>query len=450
MPLTSTSQRLSVFALAILMSAATYAAAQAGTLDPTFGTNGIVSASMHVSAVAIQSDGKIVLAGSAVSNSQLFDTLLRLNTNGSFDTTFGTAGFAYLTPPTAGSAPLGFFALAIQPNGEIITAGATQSFQSGYVNFVQVARVESNGTLDTSFGTGGFTTSTAILFTPYDVSAAQAVALALQKNGSILVASSYFNLMARFTGSGQLDTTFGTAGLVNLANPGPNFTTAPTQIAVQSNGKILVASGSIAPVAQVQAGTISRYNTNGSLDTTFGSSGSTASIASASALLVQTNGDIVIAGSLTSKLNAPPTSNNVGFGVARYLSTGASDKTFGSGGVAVANFGATAPLSGAFAIAIQSNDELIAAGAAAQGPLNLSFDSAFGLARFTTAGTLDTTFGTGGLVTTTLVSGSTNVYSYVNGLAIQSDGKIVAAGNTSVDQGFGSGTGAYIARYLAQ
>jgi uncharacterized delta-60 repeat protein len=137
-------------------------------------------------------------------------------------------------------------------------------------------------------------------------------------------------------------------------------------------------------------------------------------------------------------------------GVIVYNSNGMIEKTFGSGGVAVADFGTNAPLSGAFAVAIQSNGDLVAGGAAAQGAVNASFNSAFGLARFTSAGILDSSFGTGGLVTTTIVSGNSNVYSYVDGLAIQSDGKIVATGNTIVDQGHGSGSGSYVARYLAQ
>jgi uncharacterized delta-60 repeat protein len=447
----TTKQRFSLFAFAILMCAASYAAAQAGSLDPTFGKNGIVATSMRAAnAVALQGDGKIVLAGGGIFDDGLADALTRLNTDGSLDTSFGSGGTAYLLPPNTEYVGLGFYAIAIQSNGEIVAAGITQSSLGGYSNFVQVARVESNGSLDTSFGSGGFTATTAIGSTPYDVTGPEDVALALQNNGSILVASSYFNLLARFTTSGQLDTTFGSGGIVNLANPGPNGTSAPTRIAVEASGKILVASGSGGPTPQVQAGTISRYNANGSLDTTFGAAGTAASVASAAALLLQGDGKIVAAGSLTSKLNAPPAGNDVGFGVVRYTASGITDKTFGSGGVAVVDFGTNAPLSGAFAIAIQSNGELVAGGAAAQGALNLSFDSAFGLARFTTTGALDTSFGTGGLVTTTLVSGSSNVYSYVNGLAIQSDGKIVAAGNTSVDQGFGAGTAAYVARYLAQ
>jgi uncharacterized delta-60 repeat protein len=449
MPLT-TRQCLSLFAAAVLVCTAHYAAAQAGSLDPTFGTNGIVATSLRTaSSFALQSDGKIVLAGLGDLGDGVADTLIRLNTNGSLDTSFGESGVANFTPPGITAAPNGFFAMAIQPNGEIVAAEVTTTEQGGYYSFVQVVRVESNGSLDASFGSGGFTTTTSIPFTPYDVSGTQALALALQSDGSILVASSYSNLMARFTSSGQLDATFGSGGLVNLADQGPNTSFAPTRIVVETNGKILVTSGGVPPTPLVQAGTIGLYNSNGSLDRTLGAAGTVASVASASALLQQTDGKIVVAGSLTSKLNLPPASSAVGFGVVRYTSSGVVDKSFGRGGVTVADFGTNAPLSGAFAVAIQSNGELVAGGAAAQGPFNLSFNSPFALARFTSSGALDTSFGSGGLVTTTLVSGS-GVYSYVNGLAIQSDGKIVAAGNTLVGQGFGTGTGAYVARYLAQ
>ncbi len=445
-------QVLSFLAFAAFICAAGDAAAQAGSLDPTFGTGGIAATSLRAAtASALQSDGKIVLAGEGVTNSQVYDTLIRLNSNGSADTSFGTNGVANLQPSTE-LAALGFYAMAIQPNGEMVAAAVTQGFSNGtYVNFVQLARVEANGTLDTSFGSGGFTTTTAIAFTPYNQTGPQSVALALQSDGSILVASSYFNLLARFTSQGQLDTTFGSGGLVNLANPGPIATSGPTQIAVEKNGKILVASGSSTPTPALQSGTISRYDSNGTLDTTFGAAGSAASVASASALLVEANGDIVVAGSLTSKVNAAPASNDVGFGVVRYNANGVIVKSFGSGGVAVADFGTGAPLSGAFAIAVQENGEPVAGGAAAQGALNQGFNSAFGLARFTSEGLLDTSFGTGGLVTTiTLVSEGSSVYSYVNGLLIQSDGKIVAVGNTSVNEGFTAGTAAYVARYLAQ
>src|SRR5208337_1500541 len=201
--------------------------------------------------------------------------------------------------------------------------------------------------------------------------------------------------------SGQLDTTFGSgAGMVNLAYPGP------TQISVQANGKILVASGEPAKLVfqaqpAAQPGSITRYNSNGTVDKTFASSGTAASVASASALLLQSDGKIVVAGSLASKLNAPATKNDVGFGIVRYSSNGALDKSFGTGGVAIVDFGVNAPVSGAFALAIQSNGDLVAGGAAGGTAVNNKLVSSFGLARFTGAGKLDTTFGSGGRVMTT-------------------------------------------------
>jgi uncharacterized delta-60 repeat protein len=447
MRLSGNPRRLSLFALAILLCGATYASAQAGSLDPTFATSGIFTVPAvrgNALGVAIQSNGQIVVAGSGIDADGLVDTILRLNTDGTLDTTFGSGGI--VTINNTG----GFFAVAIQSNGEIVAAGSA----SGEVpSYVQVARFETNGSLDTSFGSGGLTTATAIPFLPItgagNFTENPGAALALQPNGEILVAASNPGVMGRFTTSGQLDATFGNGGIVTLANVGPALANtaspSPTQIVVEKSGKILVAAGIPTPTPVALAGTLSRYNSDGSLDTTFGALGSAASVATPTALVLQKDGKIVVAGALAV---VPPAANRVGFGLVRYNSAGMVDKTFGSGGVAVADFGTNAALSGAFALAIQSNGELVAAGAAAQGPFFSGFNSAFGLARFTTTGALDSSFGTGGLVMTTLESGS-SVYSYVAGMAIQSDGKIVAAGSTIVDEGFDHGA-AQVARYLAQ
>ena len=433
-------QRLSLFALAILLCVAAQAAAQAGHLDPTFANKGIFATTTGEStanAVAIQSDGKVVIAGTGVANSALTDTLIRLNTDGTLDASFGSGGVANFAPDTI---VFGFFALSIQPDGKIIAAadGALNGRQPD----MRVARVNTDGTLDTSFGSGGFTTA--------QVFPLESGNLALQPDGKILVAAGVDNPngvpseMARFTASGQLDTTFGNGvGMINLAYPGP------TQIAVQSNGKILVAAGEAARLVNqaqpaAQPGSITRYNSNGTLDKTFGSSGSASSLASASALLLQSDGKIVVAGALTSKLNPPPSANDVGFGIARYSSNGVIDRSFGTGGIAIVDFGVNAPVSGAFALAIQSNGDLVAAGAAGGTLSGNRITSSFGLARFTSAGKLDTTFGSGGRVITTVASGQ---YSWVASLAIQSDGKIVAAGTAQFNT---DNDNAYVARYLAQ
>jgi len=428
-------QRLSLFILVVLLCAA-QAAAKAGDLDTTFANQGIFAATAlsEANAVAMQSDGKIVVAGTGADNG---DTLIRLNTDGTLDSSFGSGGIANFTPQQIS---FGFFALSIQSDGKMVAAA--DGALNGREAVMQVARVNTDGSLDTSFGSGGFTSAVAFPL--------ESGNLALQPDGKILVAAGIDNPngepseMARFTASGALDATFGGgAGVVNLAYPGP------TQIAVQTSGKILVASGGAARLifqAQpaAQPGSITRYNSNGTVDKTFGSAGTVASVASASSLLVQSDGKIVVAGSLTSKLNTPGTANDVGFGIIRYSSNGVLDSSFGAKGVAMVDFGVNAPVSGAFALAIQSNGDLVAAGAAGGTVFENKIVSAFGLARFTSAGKLDTTFGSNGTVITTVATGQ---YSWVDSLAIQSDGKIVAAGTSQFGTSSSEG---YVARYLGR
>jgi uncharacterized delta-60 repeat protein len=364
--------------IGVLLFGSTYAPGQAGTLDTTFASNGIFLAPTGKSlanAVAIQSDGKIVVAGTGIfGNPAAFGSMLfRLNTNGTLDTTFGSGGVANV-------AGYGFFGVAIQINGEIVAASQGQG------NF-QVARFESNGTLDTLFGSGGLTAPIAVGGPLGGQGTPNSGSLALQSDGKILVVEGSGNpsLMVRYTTGGQLDPSFGVRGMMNLGYP------SPTQVAVQSNGAILVTSGASGilgfglPVPAEQTGAISRYTLNGFPDRTFGAGGTAASVVSASALLLQSDGKIVVAGAINSKLNVPLTASDVGFGIVRYNSNGTVDATFGKGGVVSTDFGATATDSGAFALAIQSNDDIVAAGAAGIVKAG-TFTSAFGLSRYTSTG----------------------------------------------------------------
>ena len=189
---------------------------------------------------------------------------------------------------------------------------------------------------------------------------------------------------------------------------------------------------------------ISRYNANGSLDTTFGASGQAASVPTASAIVVQSDGRIVVAGSVISKLILP---DDTGFGPVRYNSNGTLDATFGKRGLVVTDFGPTGPIAEPFALAVQPNGAIIAAGVA--GPAQRAFGatpSSFALARYNSLGQRDTSFGAGGKVTTGFGSNTASICA----LALQSDGKIVAAGNsgTLVMQSFVNNIA--VARYLAQ
>jgi uncharacterized delta-60 repeat protein len=429
---------LLVFNVVILLFTPILASAQAGQLDTTFANGGIFeapTAKSATNAVAIQSDGKIVVAGIGDFNSTFNDMLYRLNTNGTLDTTFGSGGIVNILPP--GGQGNGFFGLALQPDGKIVAVAA------GFLSVV-VVRFEPNGALDTTFGSGGFSPSVSLgAINSFPSSGG----LTLESNGRIVVVAGVGSfgpsLMARFTSGGQLDSSFGTGGLVSLEYGNP------TQVAAQSGGKIFVTFGEsgalvFSPVPMAQAGAITRYNSNGAVDTTFAAAGTAASVASASALLLQSDGKIVVAGAITSKLAAAGSANDVGFGIVRYNPTGSLDGTFGTGGVAITDFGPANPLSGPFAVALQSNGDIVAAGLAGTTTSGSLSSAGFGLSRYTSAGQLDITFGNDGIVVTTIASGQE---SFVNSLAIQSDGKIVVTGTSTFDFDFENG---YTARYLSQ
>jgi uncharacterized delta-60 repeat protein len=397
-------QLLVLIVLSILLS--TMVMAQAGQLDSNFATNGIFSFSLttnngsvnQANAVALQADGKIVLGGQAGNQGGL----LRLNTNGTLDKNFGSGGvvtsnFGIDIDQIVGD-------IAIQPDGKILAAAT--GLPSGFV----VGRFNANGSVDKSFGTNGFASA----------NAAGAHLLALQTDGKILVVGS---ALARFESNGQLDTSFGSAGLAPLVAP---FSSA-SAIALQSDGKILIASGGFPPAPVINGppstGSLARYNTDGSLDKKFGISGQAASVALPSAVAVQSDGKVVVAGTITSKLAVA--GNSTGFGLVRYNSNGSIDTSFGTRGGVVTGFPST-NLTGAFALAIQSNGDIVAAGESGNVINFTQLSESFALVRYLNSGHLDTTFGSGGLVTTNF---GNNAVAFVTALAVQNDGKIVAVGS---------------------
>ena len=406
--------------------------AQAGQLDSTFGTGGLFTtnfvqsdATMDI-AVAIQSDGKIVVGGSTSGGA----ALARLNTNGTLDSSFGKGGIVNNSFDNT----LGLVvAIAIQPDGKILAFAP--GFEGG-----AVGRFNTDGSLDTSFGNGGYAVSRAL-----DSGPAIRSALALQADGKILVTGS--GSIGRYTSDGQPDTTFGTAGIAPLTN------TIATAMALQSDGKILVATGFGPPTElfasptfpSVQPSALVRYNTNGSLDTTFGISGQAACVASASAIAIQSDGRIIVAGGVPSQLVSG--GNQSGFGLVRYSSKGKVDPTFGKGGGVITGFGNALPIGSAFALGIQSNGDIVVAGQAGSISGNGFGSSLFALARYTSTGKLDTAFGSGGITTTAIGQGN---ISFVSALVLQTDGKIVAAGNFGPPSQEGFVDNFAVARYLVQ
>jgi len=391
--------------------------AQAGSLDPTFGNNGIVTtANTGANAAALQSNaalqfnGKIVVAG-AIGTQQNFRQpgLLRYNANGTLDPSFGTGGEVLIGGTNAGPA----FAVAIQTDGKILTAAPANQR-------LKVLRFNTNGSPDNIFGTNGAVTIQAAgLFLP-----PASGGMALQPDGKILVATG--RIVARLLTNGQLDATFGSNG----AAP----TVGGESIALLPGGEILIGAGSVA----------SLYTPTGNLETKFGINGQTPGFAfndDVGGFVVSTNSTgvtrIITAGSLLTSPSLMFAHSVSGFLLVSYNTDGTVDNSFGRhGGVATPFPGNI--LSHAFAVALQTNGQIVAAGQTALTDVDaIPGPSDFGLVRYNANGTIDTTFGNGGFVSTPFGSSE----AFAETVLIQTDGKIVAVGN--------SNNATTIARYLA-
>jgi uncharacterized delta-60 repeat protein len=417
----TTLNRASLLIFSILLIASQQAAAQAGHLDPTFGNGGIVTTDFgdqtgssnvaSANAVTIQSNGKIVVGGGIPSHTGFpVPAVARYNTNGSLDTTFGTGGIASI--PSIEDIPL--TTITLQSDGKIVAVG---------VNIV--VRYLSTGVLDSTFGTGG------IVSLGNDFIGAPTQGVLVQPDGKILVADRF---LLRFLSDGQFDTSFGSGGSARTAGY------PATGLALLPNGKILVASS-----FSGTSGFISQYDSNGSLDTTFGIGGQLASPGNAAGLVLLGTGDFLAAGTLTNNSLQAPIYTVTGFAVSRYLGVGITDASFGANGgtdTVIPNF----PIVTTSGLAVQPSGDIVTLGTA-----NQSGQTAFALARYTATGQLDTTFGTNGTVVTSFGGGFQAPSVSANGLAIQSDGKIVAVGGYSVFVPYhGYDTAFKVVRYLGQ
>ena len=381
--------------------------AQAGTLDPRFGKGGIVfTANTVANAGALQGDGKILVAGSisTVQNSQQ-PVLLRYNTNGTLDSGFGIGGKVVIGGTNAGAA----FAVAVQTDGKILAA-APANLQ------LTVFRFNSNGSVDNTFGNNG---ATAIQPAETFLGPASG-GIALQPDGRILVATAHneggpLQIVARLLANGHLDSIFGSNGVA------PTF--GGDSVAVLPNGNILVGTGSVT----------SAYAPNGAVVKDFGIHGQTPgfsnqSFANAAGGFVVTNNSstvprIITAGTIFTDLNLMSLNSVSGFLLVSYNIDGTLDNAFGIHG------GVTTPFPGnilarAVAVALQRNGDIVAVGQTARtdtGP------SDFALVRYNPDGTVDTTFGNNGFVSTPFGAG----VAFANTVLIQIDGKIIAVGNSN-------------------
>lgn len=379
--------------------------AQPGELDSTFDGDGIVTTSIGTGSdlarsIVLQPDGKLVVAGQAEVGTNYDFALVRYNIDGTLDYSFGTNG---KVTTAIGSKDEGASQVIIQPDGKLVAAGYW--FNGGYSDFA-VVRYNADGTLDSTFDNDGKVT------TDFSSNDDRAYSIALQTDGKIVAASyaiigfSIHFALARYNTDGTLDIAFDDDG---ISTTPIGFSAGYIySVAIQPDGKIVAAGFSNNNTDDDF--TLARYNTDGTLDTSFSSDGKVITAIGFSndqafSMALQSDGKIIATGYSWNGTDGD-------FALVRYNIDGTLDNSFGTDGIVTT---AITVVDYAYTIAIQTDGKIIAGG---------SSNDDFALVRYNTDGTLDYTFSTNGKVTTVIGTSADIVYS----LAIQQDGKIVAAG----------------------
>ena len=316
----------------------TTAYATDGILDTTFGTGGKVTSSVTGSSVdvgnamAIASDGSIFVAGST--GTSLDFVIAKYTSSGQLDTSFGTTGFSVVD---IGSAYDSASSITVLPSNSILIGGTTGSGSSE--NFALI-KLLSNGTLDTSFGTSGKVT-TNFTGNNRDSSQGMAISRngEIYLSGLVSTAGAIDFGVAKYTALGALDQTFSGDGLLTIDVPNSNGvsdTDDAHAIALHPDGSIIL--GGYYDGTPVVS-TLVKISASGVLDSTFDQDGKVSTdffsgySEQINAIAVSLSGDIYVAGD-----GYNPDGSNTNFFVGKYTSTGALDLTFSSDGKAYADF----------------------------------------------------------------------------------------------------------------
>ena len=374
-----------------------------GSVDSSYGFNGYsISVSFNDAYAALQPDGKIVMAGSGFN-------MARINANGMIDSSFGNNGMQTADFNSNSWAS----AVAIQPDGKIAVAG---TYDNGSTYFA-VTRYNSDGSPDHTFnGTGQ-------VLTDFGEGVQSATTIGIQANGKI-VAGGYAEIsggadadfaIARYNTDGSPDSTFNNDG--RQTTDFGNYDNAYS-LALQSDGKIILAGPSVGPNSNFA---IARYNIDGGLDNSFNGNGKqttnliTDFETGNSVVAIQSNGKIVVAG------YTPGGTNHNDFVVARFNTNGSIDNTFNNNGVLTIDFTSSDDYSGS--VAIQSDDKIVVTGYSyIYSPVTIQH---LAVARYNPDGSLDSSFADNGK----LEGISKQQYTVFNSSVIQADGKLLAAGS---------------------
>ncbi len=388
-------------------------------LDPSFGNSGKVITSFgHESApyrTISQNDGKTIVAGYAYDGSKNQFALARYNSDGSLDTSFGTNGKVVQSFANSDT----ITALQIQSDGKYIVGGNSGD-NSGYR--WALARYNTDGTLDTSFG-GGLVT-TAFVGSSHSDSIRD---IAIQSDGKIVAVGQIFNqgtyevAIARYNTDGSLDTTFNSSGNIpgtmhlHLVEPSSQL----TAVKIQSDGKIIAWGDKTDGVFWTVF--LLRFNADGTPDNSFGSSGNVmvphfGNNEFSTDMALQSDGKIVATG----RYNVDSSGNNDDTFVFRYNTNGTADSTFATNGQFFNSFSPGNEVTNS--IRMNTDGSILLGGSYNDGT---NFD--FGLIKLLANGTIDTNFGNSG---TELIS-MNNGDSTITSVDLDALPRIVATGYAS-------------------
>ncbi|MGH2565004.1 MAG: Ig-like domain-containing protein, partial [Ginsengibacter sp.] len=380
-----------------------------GYVDPGYGTDGFSSpVNIRDAQAAMQPDGKIIVMGTLISGNITDFGVVRYNTDGTPDNTFGVGGMVTTDFGYGNNFPT---SVALQNDGKIVVIGTAYTGERW--DFA-LARYNTNGSPDNNFGEDGLQTT--------DLSNGQAQAVAIQADGKILVAGYFFSginndfVLVRYNTNGNLDSTFNEDGIQTT-----DFNSSDdiaTSLSVQPDGKILIAgyNYTCGDTCSNLDFVIARYNTNGNPDSTFNGNGkqitdfySFDNIAKS--IAIQTDGKIIIGGYTYN-------GSNQDFAMCRYNINGSLDNTFNGNGKQTTEFGGNEYGN---TVALQTNGKILIGG----------WDDLadFDLACYNVNGTPDLSFkGKGKFMDR--MSFPDQGYTYYTSTAIQTDGKIITAGYT--------------------
>ena len=315
-----------------------------GTIDKTFGDNGTANFDFKVDeavviALSIQEDGKILVSGFILipdangGESETQAVIARLNTNGTLDATFGTDGIVQFGKPF--SAEIGVAAQSL-PNGKILLIGGIYD-TIGSNLATTVTRFNANGAVDNTFGTNGTfrynETTTLLSRIPFHIALDNSGNIFLSGQAAVTEDDPTSAFLIKITPNGTLDKTFGTDGVIEIGDDNTDDYVFFSNAKIQTDGKI-VALKNITLADETHIGRVIRYQANGKEDPTFGKSGivtldfGTEADAFPNDLAIQANGQILVnATSIDANTFAY---NNI---TTRYSKVGILDKTFGDKGI---------------------------------------------------------------------------------------------------------------------